>query len=437
MFRGESESQRSQKTSCQPWNREAFRQRAVFKTGYAPAVCAALLLFVILVSGCGGGRSSSSSTPPPPTNNTEPLVVDAGPTNSNVNGLFATVTLCVPGTSTCQPIDHVLVDTGSYGLRILSAGGGGELSLSLNQQSNSSGTPIAECVEFADSFTWGPVAMADVEIAGEKASSVPIQVIGDPTYSTVPNTPHCGGSGLRANDNLASLGANGILGVGVFTDDCGPACATSSMNSPYYACPAPTSCAVTTESEANQVQNPVFHFSVDNNGLSIALSPVPDSGSPSVQGTLTFGIGTESNNGLGSATVFPVDGFGNFITEFNGTKYPQSFIDSGSGALFFLDPNTTNLPDCGGKLPGYYCPAAQVTKTATNFGAAGSPSNTVNFNVANAGTLLSSPNNAFNNLAGANPGMVDWGLPFFYGRTVFVAIDGQTTPGGMGPYWAY
>ena len=35
-------------------------------------------------------------------------------------------------------------------------------------------------------------------------------------------------------------------------------------------------------------------------------------------------------------------------------------------------------------------------------------------------------------------GGFDWGLPFFFGRNVFVAIQGQSTrPGGTAPYWAY
>jgi hypothetical protein len=40
-------------------------------------------------------------------------------------------------------------------------------------------------------------------------------------------------------------------------------------------------------------------------------------------------------------------------------------------------------------------------------------------------------------LAGPNSGTFDWGLPFFFGRNVFTAIESQNTPGGVGPYWAY
>ena len=60
-----------------------------------------------------------------------------------------------------------------------------------------------------------------------------------------------------------------------------------------------------------------------------------------VPGSLIFGIGTQSNNGLGSATVYDVPSSGtnagDFTTIFNGTSYPASFIDSGSNGLFFLN----------------------------------------------------------------------------------------------------
>jgi hypothetical protein len=31
----------------------------------------------------------------------------------------------------------------------------------------------------------------------------------------------------------------------------------------------------------------------------------------------------------------------------------------------------------------------------------------------------------------------DWGLPFFYGRSVFTAIEGQAAGSAVGPYYAY
>jgi hypothetical protein len=43
----------------------------------------------------------------------------------------------------------------------------------------------------------------------------------------------------------------------------------------------------------------------------------------------------------------------------------------------------------------------------------------------------------FPTLGGPLSGMFDFGLPFFYGKNVYVAIDGRATPGGNGPYWAY
>jgi Protein of unknown function (DUF3443) len=76
-------------------------------------------------------------------------------------------------------------------------------------------------------------------------------------------------------DDLASLRANGILGVGIFAQDCGSACTTRGASNPgvYYTCPA-SGCQVTTESLSDQVQNPVPLFAADNNGVIIELPSV-------------------------------------------------------------------------------------------------------------------------------------------------------------------
>jgi hypothetical protein len=359
------------------------------------------------------------------------ITVDAGPAGNYANGAFTSVTVCVPGTSTCQTIDGVLVDTGSLGLRLLSS----VLTVPLPQQKASDGNPVVECLPFVSFFTWGPVQTADIKIAGEKASSTPIQVISGSDFPVPTACADFGNSG----ETLSVLGANGILGVGSFPQDCGGACTTTGPSNPnlYYECPT-SGCVVVAEGLAQQVTNPVVLFSTDNNGVIIEL---PAAGSPetTLSGSLIFGIGTQSNNALNGATVYRVDDSGNFITTYQKTAYNQSFIDSGSNGLYFLDSSTTGIPVCS-DANFFYCPSATQNLSATNEGSTGSPSGTVSFSVANADNLFNNnPNaNVFGQLAGPSSlSGFDWGLPFFYGRKVFTAVHGQSTPGGTGPYWAY
>jgi len=390
-------------------------------------LCLAFVGTVVLNPECG---SSSDSNPiATPAQNVQPIVVNAGPANNYVNGLFTSVTVCVPGTSSCQTIDGVLVDTGSSGLRLLSS----VLTLSLPQQT-SNGNPIVECNQFVDGYTWGPVQLADVAMAGERAGSVPIQVIGDPGFATVPTS--CSSSGPPEN-TLDTLGANGILGVGLFRQDCGIACAVGGVSNPglYYVCSA-SSCQPTAESLTQQVQNPVWVFARDNNGVIVELPGVSPMGAASLTGSLVFGIGTQDNNALGNATVYTVDGQGTFTTVYQGQSYGGSFLDTGSNGTYFLDSRTTGFPTCP-DTADFYCPNAPQALSATHRGVNGKTA-AVTFGVANADTQLGNLSlSVFPLLAGPNPGTFDWGLPFFFGRNVFTAIELQSTPGGTGPYWAY
>lgn len=403
-----------------------------------PAWLQRILAFILtgvlaLASGCsgssgtsGGGGGGGS------TSNVQAITVNSGPTSNYVDGAFTSVTVCVPGSTTsCQTIGGILVDTGSPGLRILSSA----LTISPPQQTASNGAPVVECLPFLDGFTWGPVQTVDFTIAGEHAKSLPIQVIGTSNFPTIPAS--CSSNGV-AEEDLASLGANGILGVGIFPQDCGTACAQSGASNPglYYTCPV-SGCLVTTESVASQVQNPVSLFAKDNNGVIIELPSVTGS-ETSVSGSLIFGIGTQSNNGLDSATVYTLDPTtANITTTYHGVTYTNaSFLDSGSNGIYFLDATTTGFPVCT-NATFWYCPSSTQSLSATNQGANGATAS-VDFVVGNATTLTSNAADAaVNGIAGPNSGIFDWGLPFFFGRKVFTAIEGQSTPGGTGPYWAY
>jgi hypothetical protein len=330
------------------------------------------------------------------------------------------------------------------GLRVLSSGAGGELSLSLPLEADTNGNPIVECNPFVDTYTWGPIRTADVVLGGQKVSSLPIQVIGDSEFADVPDS--CSAVGGTQADTLDTLNANAILGVGPVPQDCGGICTesltaqnTQNPGNVYYDCPS-TGCQPTSVAIQSQVQNPVSMLSTDNNGIVLDLSAISAQGAPSATGTLVFGIGTQSDNDLGSAQVLPIDPtMLNLSTTYSGQTY-MSFFDSGSNAVFFLDSNLTNLPGCTSSTDeGLYCPAASTNLSAVNLGI-NDASSPVTFTVANPNTLFAIETNfAFDDVAGPTVGgeYVDWGLPFFFGRKMFFAIEGADAPGGPTPYVAY
>lgn len=427
-----------------------------------------LLAGSMLIAGCGGSVSSSKSstgggTGPVSGGNTMAISVNGGPTASQggiyPNGAFASATICVPGsTSSCVTVSGLLVDTGSTGLRVLQSA---VSSLNLPSVDASNSSAAYDCVAFVDgSYLWGPVLQADVTLGGETASKLPFHVIS--TSSDVPSS--CSnGSTINAN-TLATLGANGILGVGSEPTDCfyegASACDPSfGLSSPpypaYYTCSG-SKCNPAFMAVNAQVANPVVLFPTDNNGVIVELPKVSGTAA-TLSGSLIFGIGTESNNQLpGSASIFTLT-CDDFATTFEGQTFgianpnnctgAGSFIDSGSNGLYF--PNASNLPTCptntaAGNLSGFYCPSSTDNLTATQLGSDGASVN-VGFSVENAESLFTTSSTdsdaAFSGLAGPNPSGVgfDWGLPFFYGVNLYSAIDGQSTPGGAppAPWWAY
>lgn len=407
---------------------------------------------LLLLAACGGGGSSGGGTipppPPPPKQviagpgpNVMTLTVNAGPASS-INTAFISVKVCQPGSTTnCATIGGIEVDTGSEGLRLI-AGAVPSALLQVLPQQVAGTVPIAECAVFADGYSWGGIRMADVSISSEAASNIPVQIIGDTSItSTVPSD--CAATGSTEEDTVATFGANGILGAGAFAQDCGSACVTSASpgGQPfYYLCPSNGTCTNTTEALNLQVPNPVTAFATDNNGVIIELPSPTTDGAVSATGALVFGIGTQSNNGLGSATVLTEDPtFGFVDVNFLATDYPSSYLDSGSNAMYFTD---SNLSVCASSTAGsgFYCSGASLTATITgNSGTQVAAS----FTVSDATTLFTaSPTGTVFTELGApvfanSSGTFDFGLPYFYGRNVFTAIEGKNTPGGMGPYVAF
>lgn len=395
---------------------------------------------IIVIAGCGGGGGGGSSALAPSggggggTNNVVAVSVN-GPlclqSGSYVNEPCVSVTVCAPGASNCQTIDGILLDTASFGLRIFKSALNG---LSLTPEQSGQGGELAECQPFLDgSSDWGPVETGQVILGGEPAVTVPIQVI-DSTFPGIPSS--CTNPDL----NPSEAGFNGILGVGPFVQDCGPACEDKgNINQftvwPYWSCNAGT-CTQTAVALQNQVQNPVASLPEDNNGVLMELPSVAPGGTPSISGSLILGIGTKSNNTPGAVKTFPLDSFGDFITVFNGASLTSSFADTGSNGFFFPDKAIVVCSD----TQSWYCPPSTKIFSATQEGFTNTPTNIVSFQIGNFDNLTKNTSNAvFLEIGGPSPdpSAFDWGLPFYFGRSVFMGIEGTDSPLGAGPYLAY
>ncbi len=382
------------------------------------------------------------------------LSIDMGPlptTNPTANVLYTSVVFCTPGSVTdCRTVDHIQVDTGSFGLRVFKSALEGTLPVApatpvvvpTPVNAASTANALFECVQYADGYTWGAVVLVDATIGTRKLSNLAIQLTGATNYfGAVP--AGCASANPNNENSVPLFGANGILGVGGFIEDCGSGCApttpaTSAPEGHYYQCPAGAACTATQVTLASQIQNPVHLLSQDNNGILIKLPALTAPGAVTHDGVMLFGVNTQANNSLGSAAWYQLDpGYGTLTTVFGGTTLTYSIVDSGSNAYFF--DSSLTVCSAGSFAPGFYCPAASTAETATIRGF-NNASTSVSFTVDNADTLFQNHSTyaAFPNLGASTGGLsllfgtFDWGLPFYLGRPVFVLFEGNPGPTGSG-----
>lgn len=418
-----------------------------------------------LLTGCGGNSTESqlvgsgvgNATPgtevavtEPTGDNTTEIVVDAGPVSgfslAVANLAYVTVTVCEPGGARCAIIDHVLLDTGSIGLRVLKSA---VADLSMPSVVLQAGA-AHECYPFVIGAVWGPVVRADVTLGKRTASALPIQIIDDGATPSATAPADC--TAAAGGDLLQSatvLQARGVLGIGLLKHDCGLNCQLGRYDGGvtlYYDCTG-NNCQPSAVAPDDQVQHPVANFAEDNNGTAVVLPALPALGAAKVRGRLVLGIGTKSNNQLpASARVLPVEtnpALSNYLyinTRLGQTDFPNAYIDSGSNGLFFDDPASMAL--CATALSGegqWFCPSTQQARQAILTGADGTTA-TTDLQVVSANALFATNNVAFATLAGstgnANRGAFVWGLPFFYGRTVFTSIWEQPLAVN-GPWYAF
>jgi hypothetical protein len=354
-----------------------------------------------------------------------------------INSLYVTATICYPGmqgSSQCMTVDHMLLDTGSVGVRVVASALGSALASQLPAQTGATNdptgnAPIAQCSLFASGYTWGSIKRADVTIGGEAAANLPVQVIGDGAFATPSDCVLHGGANLST---VKLLGANGVVGIGSGIRDF-PAAAQTALSATYYYCTSSGSCTSTRVPLDTQVMNPVADFISDNNGTIISLPALPAGGQVTATGQLIFGVGTQQNNALPStANVLPLDQNGLFTTVYKGSTLGYSAVDSGTNVFNFPD---TSIPTAG----GWYAPSAPLSLSAslkpTNGANTPIP---VSLRISNGLNLWNSQTAATDSLgAPFFSGWFMWGLPFFYGRNVYTVLNGAKIGSQTGPFVAF
>jgi hypothetical protein len=396
----------------------------------------------LLLTACFGDKGTTAAVaPPPPTANVVTITVDGGPAAApgQINHPYVTVQVCIPGQTSCATIDHVLLDTGSTGLRLVRSVLTAQ-SLMLAASMDAQNQSIEECAAFNGGQTWGPIALADVVLAGEKALKVPVQIMDD-DGSGAPPPATCGENGSLIN-TVSGFGANGVLGLSVLAQDCGQSCVAPAAPLPvYYGCSAAGVCTAENLALAGQVANVAAMFATDNNGFLVNLpNLVNANGDAVVEGELIFGLSTQADNALPATglTVLGADATGHFTTTYNavGPALP-ALIDSGTDAYAFDDPTIATC--ASGDFVGYYCPAvAPQSAFAINTGiGVNNGSGTVNFAIADPNSFVAGAA-AFIQLGGGSGSTrFTWGLPFFYGRKVYFGIDQRAAGTFTGPFYAY
>jgi hypothetical protein len=332
---------------------------------------------------------------------------------------FVSVTVCVPGTSNCQVIDRIKLDTGSTGLRIFKSA---LQNLNLPVTHDSTGNEIALCAHMAGGTGyWGPVVKADLALGDEKAVGANIHVV-HPNYQSL-------------KDGCASVpsdGRNGILGISTAM--------ASSNGQNYFSCSA-LGCAASAISDNQKALNPIAYLSQNKNGFIISTPAVPETGTKNLEGVIKFGIGTQTNNQLQSKLTACRSRSDDFLQlKYNGVTYWTKF-DSGTNA-FNLPSGAVQSPFCQNSKV-YLCPSQPLNYAAEILSADGSSCANLNLTISGDFFGPSSVTQSWvvpgltESWGGKTSNQFILGMPFFFGKDIYYILDGQKSAIGLGPIVAF
>ncbi|WP_323123652.1 DUF3443 family protein [Burkholderia alba] len=402
---------------------------------------AILTVYFLLTSLAFGYVGSVNAATNPAPANVLPLTVHYSSAVTSPNIPTVSITLCVPGytdAAHCQTIPDILVDTGASGVRIVASVLNPALQKAFVPETYS-GKNVAECLQYVNSSVWGSVSKADIWLGTDPTQGTPPA---NAQYGNGVPFQLIGGSGLPAapsqcsniQDTVAAFGSNGTIGVSPATLD---------GELLYYTCSS-TSCARAQLPSSSQVPNPVVRLPADNNGVVLQINALGSGNAQaSGSGNLILGIGTETNNKLAASTTIAYTNstYGmndiklqvgtNKATTFAASSDNYDAFDSGTNDLSLGVVSGLASGSCNDEFTPADCPAQPTNVSMMVTDGKGTSSTGYAFTVASYSDTTINKDAALSQLAD-HGGYMLIGFPYFYGKTLYFAIEGASVSSADG-----
>ncbi len=303
----------------------------------------ALVGLALALGGCGGGGGGGggSSTPPPAAQNVQPISVDAGPA-SVANIVFVSVTVCAPGSSDQLP-DHRSRPGRHRFVRLASAlvgafaGAGVAAAARRERQSARRVRAVRRRLQLGIGETRRPAPSPANRRARCRCMSSAIPR--SSRFRTAARAPGRRRTRCRPSAPTACSGSASSSRIAA-----APA-RKKSLAVPTTAVPRPAASQRRSRLPSS-CKTRWRNSAWTTTARSLSSAAIPAAGAATAAGFIIFGIGTQTNNALGSAKVLTTDPeTGYIVTAFNGQTYTTSYIDSGSSVVLHW---YESLPDVYG-----------------------------------------------------------------------------------------
>lgn len=394
-----------------------------------------LLAILAFLSGSIISCSNGSSGNVAPIPNQVPISIGSGMNGDGINTMYISLTVCTNNSGTnCQTVDHIILDTGSFGVKINKSALPESFVLSLPRVTTNAGNEVYACNTFGSGYVFADEHYAVLNLAGTMTSNVILQVIENSPTAEIPDS--CVAKGPF--DDFANFGANGIIGVN-------PAITLSNSSLLLYKNINGIYEQLTNNEESNLPilnQNPLPSLTTNNNGFVVSIPPVPQNTNTNVNGTLILGINTETNNKITSQTNLVVASESDLSVVCNSACFyskinnPESTIpavfDSGTNGWVFM---SNTLPQCDYG----YCPASPTVWTSSvySYDFAANESYTISATIT-ADEVVDGQSVSFAVMPGWGyynyNNQTLYGSPFFLGKNVYVVFPSDQN---KNPIWGF